>query len=251
VQIPLEGIFPNDTLRLHALMLAPGDAEFRRALYACEYVRGFEWDTPGATVTVFTELIHDLLHAPAYKDLVAGVKERTKRATLAGYVLCSLFLMSRYPELMGARSSGGPSLNKAFHVCTHLASAESWTYGDGKPLPKSDTPVKAAWEEFKSVAHIWAAYSWNLAMPAAPQREILRPENIRAFLQTARYFEEFGKSLMLDKRSAGTKERLLRSDDLWQVPEDYKASILLPVDPAVLSGSPLSRALRAYAATKK
>lgn len=233
-----------DGLRVQAVMLGPEEPLFQRSFLATGLVRGKEWDLPGPPVRVDRQLLADLLEAPAYPALVQEVSARTKDATVAGYVLMSLFMMWRFPELHGARTLGGVSLNKGFHFCAYIAREHGWTYGDGTRLPQGETKVKECWNRYRAVAHLWAAHSWNQAFPLADKMDLYR-KKLPEFLNAARYFQMFGREAILDKKSARVKERAL-GEDIWMIPDSFPARLPFSTDLNVYTGSPLAEALRAY-----
>jgi hypothetical protein len=243
--LPLESD-PYDGIRTQAIMLGPDEEEFRRAFFASNLVRVNEWDLPGPPVQVDRQLLADLLDAPAYSQLREDVGNRTKDATVAGYVVIGLFMMWRFPELHGSRSMGGVSLNKAFHFCAYIAKELEWKYGDGTRLPQGETKIKECWNRYKSVAHLWAAHAWNLAFPMGTKQSIYT-EHLPEFLSGARYFEMFGREPILDKKASKTKESIL-SADLWQVPDSCRAVLRYDDDVSVYADAPLTKALRSYAA---
>lgn len=243
--LPLDGD-QYDGIRTQAVMLGPDEPVFRRAFFATNLVRGNEWDLPGPPVLVDRQLLADLLEAPTFPKLLEDVGARTKDATVAGYLVIGLFMMWRFPELHGSRNMGGVSMRKAFHFCSYIARDLAWKYGDGTGLPQGETKIKECWNRYKTVAHLWAAQSWSRAFPAGDKMSLYR-ENLPNFLSAARYFQMFGRELILDKKASKTKESVF-GDDLWQVPDRFRA--LLPFDdnPNVYEDAPLTKALRAYAA---
>lgn len=233
-----------DGLRVQSVMLGPEEPPFQRSFLATGIVRGKEWDLPGPPVLVDRQLLADLLEAPAYPALLKEVGVRTKDATVAGYVLMGLFMMWRFPELHGARTLGGVSLNKGFHFCAYIAREHGWKYGDGTRLPQGETKIKECWNQYRSVAHLWAAHSWNQAFPMADKIALYR-EKLPDFLNAARYFQMFGREAILDKKSARAKERAL-GEDIWTVPASFAARLPYRTDLSVYTDSPLAEALRAY-----
>lgn len=243
--LPLQGDQLDGT-RTQAVMLGPDEPVFRRAFFATSLVRGNEWDLPGPPVLVDRQLLADLLAAPAFPELLEDVGARTKDATVAGYVLMGLFMMWRFPELHGPRQMGGVSLNKAFHFCAFIARELEWKYGDGTRLPQGETKIKECWNRYRTVAHLWAAHSWHEAFPLGDKMSLYR-EKLAEFLSAARYFQMFGQEPILDKKAAKTKESAL-GEDLWQVPDSFRALLPFDADPSAYEDSPLAQALRVYMA---
>lgn len=234
-----------DGLRVQSVMLGPEEPLFQRVFVATGLVRGNEWDLSGPPVLVERQLLADLLDAPAYPTLLEDVRVRTKDATVAGYVLMGLFMMWRFPTVHGPRNLGGVSLNKAFHFCAYIARELEWKYGDGTRLPQGETKIKECWNRYKAVAHLWAAHAWHQAFPLGDGMALYR-EKLPEFLSAARYFQMFGREQILDKKASKTKESAL-SEDLWQVPDRFRALLPYHADSSVYEASPLTQALRSYA----
>ncbi|WP_299793818.1 hypothetical protein [Ramlibacter sp.] len=227
-------------------MFGPEEPIFRRAYFATNLVRANEWDLPGPPVLIDRQIISDLLDAASFPQIVNDVGDRTKDATIAGYVVIGLFMMWRFPDLHGSRAMGGVSLNKAFHFCAYIARELGWRYGDGASLPKGETKIKECWNRYKNVAHLWAAHSWSLAVPGGDKRSIYR-DHLPELLSAARYFQMFGREPILDKKASKTKESILGAD-IWHVPDTFRALLRYDDDPSVYEDAPLAKALRAYVA---
>jgi hypothetical protein len=235
----------SDGLRVLATMLGPSDESFRQAFMAVNFVRAREWDRSGPPVLMDRDLISALLDAPSFAEMSATTGTRTKDGIVAGYVLTSLFMMWKFPEILGSRSLGGASLNKAFHACVYLSKELDWKFGDGTALPV-ETKIKECWSKYKSVAHFWAAYSWHAAFPLSVGSSIFK-EDLPAFLSASRYFEMFGQEPILDKRSSKNMESA-QPFEIWQVPESVRAILPFDDNPKVYTDSPFAIALRTYAA---
>jgi hypothetical protein len=234
-----------DPLRTLAVMHAPDDDGFRRAFFATNYIRGNEWDMPGPPVLIEREVLAALIDAPSHEQMRTDTRQRVREGMVAGYILVATFLMWKYPALLGSRKIGGASLNKAFHVCEYLGSELQWPYGDGSVLPGGETKIKECWRRFRPAAHFWAAHAWDRAFPLAGPMVI--HEDLFAFLSAVRYFQMFGSEHLLDNKASKKADTVLGSD-FWRVPESVKAELPLPDDPTVLNESPLTAALRSYAA---
>ena len=242
-----------DCIRICACMYAPNEMQFQKAYFAAHYARANGYDEPGQRIVVSSDLLCALLYGPSFDQIKVESIQRAKRGTIAGYVLVATFLMWKYPRLMGARNLGGASLNKAIRACRFIAKEHSWKYGDGSSLTPSETYIGQWWQEFRPVAHMWAAFEWNKVFPVVAQEDLLRPEGIESFLQLARFFEEFGALEILTKR--GTKGMIspLNLDEIWTIPAEVKSAIRLPIDDDVASKifheSPLAKGFRKYAAS--
>lgn len=243
--IDLDGS-PYDGLWVQALMYAPGDVAFRRGFFAANYVRINELDLPGPPVTIDRDVLAGLLDAPRWEDLGAEVRQRARDAMVTGQILVALFLMHRYPELLGARGLGGISLNKAFHYLQYIGRDLRWAYGDGTLFPTGETKIKECWATYRRVAHLWAAHAWMTTIPIFDPQTMFR-EKLGLFLSAARYFETFGCERILDHKGAKSKSAILVNDH-WRVPDKYPAKLHVPKDASWFHESPLVQALKTYAA---
>ena len=136
-----EGIFPNDTINLRAVMLWPHDVERRRHYYAADYANGFVYEADRSANYLWrAALIQDLLEAPSWSDLKQISAKCTKRAIVAGYIFTFMFLMDKLKENLPRRGAKGASISKALFLAQQWAK-QGATYGDGTKMLASETMV--------------------------------------------------------------------------------------------------------------
>ena len=143
--------------------------------------------------------------------MMSMAQEAAKRACIAADILCTIYLMDRFslPE---------PSVNKA--VAVVQANAPTATYGDGSRMDTSETQIRKYWQEFKPVAHLWAASRINKAYPFTKDHKSMYTDDFESYLQVAQEFTVSASSF-IPKRTRPPKP-ILDAETTWTLP----ASIL-------------------------
>ncbi|MBA2410549.1 MAG: hypothetical protein H0V62_12585 [Gammaproteobacteria bacterium] len=116
---------------------------------------------------------------------------------------------------------GGPSINKAMRLIEHLQ--------DGELLPKNITYHRAAWNEYRTTAHLCAAYVYMTqpiindfhAGKLAPKTVFRELQGAMwhafdVFLAAAHCFQQFGLAFRLSRTR--DIEALLPAERLWLLP---------------------------------
>src|SRR5262249_10338561 len=147
-----------------SIMLFPNDQGLREQYFAVQRVRMEVLDAKdGDLLQVDAQTLRFLLDAPRYEQLSNLTRLSTKRAIVAGDLLAALYLMDRF-------SVREPSINKAIHIAQRYAQGAK--YSDGTELDSSERKIREHWQEFRPVAHLWAAQRLNEAYPFAPQKAL-------------------------------------------------------------------------------
>jgi len=252
--IKTEGIFPNDSIHLTALMLWPkeDESDMRRFYYAADYANGFVYDhEPSSIYPWQANLIQALLEAPSWQDIKKESTIRTKKAVIAGMVFTFMFMMDKCKEKLPRRGDHGASLSKAFYLVEEW-SRDGATYGDGTPFPLSDKTIKDCWRDYRSVAHLWAALEMNRIVRYAPDLKIMRPENFHKFMSTVAYLQMFGTTFHLNNKSKRMSGTLLPPTSTWLVNTDtFTPRILLPRDDSAYDDAPFLKFLQRYDSTAR
>jgi len=248
--IPLLGLFPADLINTRCALLFPGAEEEarRRQYYAADLANGTFYE-PGPEIICWqVDQLQALLEAPSWQELRREATERTKRALLAGYIFTFMFLLRLLQDRLPNRGEKGASLAKAKFIVREWALQEG-VYGDGTPIPTSEKFIRDCWNDYRDVAHLWAAMEMNRVAEYAPFRQILHPAYADKFFETAAYLQEFGLAHRLRNKAAKVQDTLLNPHTCWRIDiERYRPRILLPVDPAVFDDAPFMPILRRYAA---
>ncbi|MBV5349689.1 hypothetical protein JZU71_00540, partial [bacterium] len=73
----------------------------------------------------------------------------------------SMYLMSLFED--ESEAFRRPSMGKAIHVSMQFSLGKK--FGDGDKMHYSESKIRECWDEYKSVAHLWAAYRITQAYP--------------------------------------------------------------------------------------
>jgi hypothetical protein len=134
--------------------------------------------------------LRTLVDAPGYADLAKEAAARAKGAIVAGEVLSTIYVMSRF----GMK----PTMNRAIWALQGYAD-EGAPFGDGTPFPKGERQIRKHWTAFRSVAHLWGAMGLNraAAYPYVSEGDVFStPENLTRFLGVAAELLNFGTSFV-------------------------------------------------------
>ncbi len=201
-QVTLDGS-PNDIGWIRATMLFPNNDVARRQCFAVEFaiakVLGCE---DADRLEIAARDLRLLIDAPAYADLKRIAVANTKRAIVAGDILMGLYVMHRFkvPE---------PSMNKAKFVAMEYAKTAK--YGDGTRMNVSERMILDCWNEYKSVAHFWAAFRINRAYPYAPDEDVFISKE---FPEVAVEMYRFGVGFVPFR----AKAPILDAEESWALP---------------------------------
>lgn len=247
--IQTTGQFRQDRIAVISAMLWPlPDQQVKREQFAAASAVNDLLGTGEQSLTIDAPLLEALLHAPSWEELGREVEEQTRKATIAGYVMSFMFIMDRYSDKMPRRGEDGGSLDKAFFCATEWA-REGHSYRDGRPIQASDGRVKKCWQEFRSVAHFWAAKELNKATLAVPQQAIFQEQHFPVFLQSAAYLQCYGLSRELTNKSKSGSRNLLSPEETWSLDiARYRPEIQLPADDESVLLAPFVQYLKRYVA---
>lgn len=225
-----------DRLWVLAVALFPNDLPAARRYFAVAKVKAkLDNDSDDKEHVVNARTLRLLLEAPSYASLGELSAANTKRAIVAGDVLMTLYVMKRF-------ALSEPSMNKAIFVAMEYAKKAK--YGDSTSLAISEPTIRKCWEEYRPVAHLWAAYRVNKAYPYAPQRSEFSTYRIAALLEVAQGMFQFGASY-IPKRARPQKPILDRAQ-CWVLPDTIAARHL----ESVRQPERLQRILEKYRAPK-
>lgn len=206
-RIALKG-FPQDSLWVQAVMYFPTNKSLRESWFTTQMMQGELIGAPNnCKVECDKETIARLINAPSLETLKEKQTEAVKKGALAGSILASIYLMDRF-------NIDEPSINKAVHISEKFAAENR--YGDSTRINKSRKPIKEAFKEYKSVAHLWAALYLNKAYPYADDRELFF-EKLTFFLEVSAGLLEFGTTFKPYR--ARPKKPILPNESMWQLPK--------------------------------
>lgn len=199
----------------------PNDELLREQYYAVHLARQEEGQAESADAVIQLTRRHLslLIDAPSYAELKELVAGRTKQAIIAGDMMTALYVMDHFglPE---------PSVNKAEFLAAEFS--KKATFGDGSKITGSHPAIMKAWNAYKDVAHLWAAFRINQAYPFAPEGEIFSQQYFSTFLGVAAMFHEFGASFI--PLRARPRIPILDAATAWRLPPQI-APIRLTGDP--------------------
>ena len=118
-----------------------------------------------ASITVRAKMIRLLLDAPSFKEFQPIKTQAAQAGLIAGDILVMVYLMAEIAKVPK------PSVNKAVHAYIKMSKAgRKW--GDGRPLPYSESTIRTAWSTHKSVAHLWGAFRVNEWYPFTEREDV-------------------------------------------------------------------------------
>jgi hypothetical protein len=143
----------HNFFQLRAVMHAPNDERARNAYQARNFVSlaaSTNREQSLEKIDVPLSVIAALNDDEAMLQIYSGTFLRDgRKGSMAGFVLTYLYILETHKVNSG-------SLNKALHLASkHAEAANKW--GDGTSVAKTTRSLRAAWDEFRSVAHLWAA----------------------------------------------------------------------------------------------
>lgn len=205
------------TERLWALMAYPNDPEARQQLFAVthadelgkiEQLRNGDADSSRSeSLLPWMEEreaaglkaaggIGRVARVPGIDEVESRWRKRSVSGRLAGEVL--LFQL-RPPYAVGGRD--GPSVRQAVHALAQHFEDVGGRTSDGSKIPTSRPTIMRAWQEFRSVAPLWAACC-HLELPNERQGSLAQ------FLATAEAI-----------RQRAEAAKILKPDETWRAPE--------------------------------
>lgn len=219
----------NDGLdrgRILSWMLFPNSPKLREAFFLRELAQQTvnRADSPSATIEIAASALCTLLDSPGRVEFASLRAEATKRGTVAGDLLGSVYLLHK----SGAHR---PSLRKAIDIYKDHAlgpeQAPAPTYGDGSALKRSGRTLRTYMAEFEKVAHLWAAFQMNVGPNAISpvQGDVFHdPSATKIFLGVAKAIGEFAGSFV----PLGTKpaKPVLDPEVILRIPADIPPVVL-------------------------
>ena len=222
-QIELTGDHTTDRQWLLHLMVFPNDAALRDSTYARAMLEDrLDGLDDSALLTVNAATLRHFLEGHSRAEIKKLQGEAFKRAIFAGYILSSIYLMDRFADVHPKFAR--PSINKALHACQKFAISPSGKFGDGEKMNWSEQSIRKCWKEFKSVAHLWAAFTLN------QQYQFMEPglpdsaEDLATFLSVASGLYHFGSTFI--PKAATPAVPVLSVDDPWMVPSSILPAAL-------------------------
>jgi hypothetical protein len=204
---------PQDLL---LYMMYPEDAvlgERARVFHALQF--RVETTAEGKTVNLTRAEALALIDMPAAGAMDEEVRERTRRAFVAGHLLLSMYVMDRFRL--------NPSMNKAVWSMQMYAKTVA-TYADGSRMVTSESAIRDCWRQFSPVAHFWAAVLINEEYAYAPPREALDYEHWPTFLEVAAGIHRFATTFVPPRSRPAVP--IVDPKTTWRLPESVRPRTL-------------------------
>ena len=164
--------------------------------------------------------IEVLLNAPSFNKLQIVSGAAIKRATTAGDLLSCMYLTHKFEQRSGTLKSS--SITKAIQVLKKLALTTS--FGDGDVPPRSTATIRAYWEEFKPVAHFWAAIRISNFFSVTRDGEVFAPETFSEYLKVAAELQNFGTTYCPPHTKTPTP--VMNQHRIWSLSETQSSHYL-------------------------
>lgn len=202
----------HDILYVLAIMLFPENEQLRTQ-FTCTHLVSTDM-ADEKTLSLYGVSKNDtekiLLNSPTLSDFNNKIQPKImKKTILVGSMLAELYLTNMH-------DLDSPSKSKARHVAINLI--KKITNKDGYHLSISERTVDKYWNEYKSVAHLWAAFFLNNEYKYHNDDNIFIPDVFPTFLEIAASLQDFGTSFISDQLISN--ESILNLNSLWSLPED-------------------------------
>lgn len=217
----------NDILTVLAVMLFPNDKVQQQQYVSINQGLVEAYNNDGNISDVTSE---SLIHAHRPEDIENKIIPKlSNKVLIVGDMLATQYLLHYH-------SSIPPSLSKANFIVVQRE--KELLNDDGKRQTISERAVYDYWKEYKSVAHLWAAYFLNGYVPYHEDENIFQDKAFPTFIGIAAHVQDFATKF---KPAQATKP-MLDPNEIWSLPE-YVTRIQLTGKPEL---SPLREILKSY-----
>jgi hypothetical protein len=220
-KIELDG-GPHDPARIRAFMSFPNDQVLRELYFFLAGINDAAYRVNEDDVVNISGKARTwrlLLHRPNLRQLATAETESVKRGQVAGDVLAALYLMDRFSER--EPSFKEPSMRKAVFAAQEMARTD--TYGDGTRMKVAGKTIEEYWEEFKPVAHLWAAFRINNTPEYSfAAMSDLMTSGFVPFLQVAAGLFHFGCDFKLSRVNPQAQKPILDPRQSWSLPDSIE-----------------------------
>ena len=158
-----------------------------------------------------------LLNSPSYDDVLKQYCEKSKAGIIVGNILTYIMRLENH----------GGSFNKSNYMTGKL-------FGDTGFSVAKKTRIEY-WVEYKSVAHLWAAFVPSLFDLPGPNPAI--PEHLPEFFWIADKYRKFGEEYHAPRAKKNTK--ILDGKKTWKIPTGFPTDKIDGFNPLSLSDDEL------------
>ena len=231
--VPIDGENEwQDIQAIHAVMAYPEDENLASdRFWAPVWMdRALAMEDEEDTVITKQELVA-MLQASSVDRIVADAKKHATSGQISGHILM----------LCAGMDGGGSSVSirQAKFLLRDYYLRLRRTHG--RVIKHSVRSIDQAWHDFRSVAHLWAAYSAIGMQPAGAFKSITS-ESLPNFISWSEWFRVKGESLIPPRQK--NKAPLLDPDTTWNFPSTMV--VPLPDDTRLRLPSWATRVLSGY-----
>jgi len=195
-----------------SIMEFPSDPAGRQTAYAIRSVETALALAPDERhLSVSRDALGLILGAANSAGMRGRIANSVMRGSVAGDLLVTLYTLNSFPDYFDK-----PSMNQAIHVASAFGRA---VRKDPVFTPTSASEIRECFHEFRTVAHLWAAFRLNMSLPIRSNGDWLAtPEAFNDFLGVAAALQDFGCRFCPPARVKANRRPLLGHNDLWRIP---------------------------------
>ena len=130
-----------------------------------------------------------LRNSPTADDLERKFHLGACKGFQSGFILFAIW------KLTGENIRGGASVNKAIHILESTdPKFEEFGTIIGAKIPFNEKSIRQGWAEYKSVAHLWAAYMYWVGCDQPEKSHPISKSHLSRLLSIAEAFRNFGEN---------------------------------------------------------
>jgi hypothetical protein len=195
---------------LQGIMAYPEDSKSRDRILSTIFYQSLIKSSETDEITIPVSHLKNILSAPPVEEIKDTLVRRIRVACVVGRVVQWMVQL----HLQGYK----PSLGKALWLLEKSYKGAYYEENKRRGIPMNERTFKKYWRQFKSVAHLYAAFRFmgdahkRLGKPAP-----FDPDYILIFLKIAETFRRFlSQTFVLVN---GVKTPLVDEKELWKAPE--------------------------------
>lgn len=204
-----------DNAWVYAAMAYPNNQASRDELITVTYYRNSTLLNDGQQIVAIpADHLSILVAANSHTEVTKRAASSAGPGSIVGEILHYIVAMklAGHPE---------PSLRKAIYLAEFYNKDAANSFG--KKPAATDIGIRNYWNEYRIVAHLWAAHRSFFLNPHSPYYEaedcMFDPFTFRLFLAVAEWYRNIGENCI----AIHTKvyEPILPPDDMWKVPLNF------------------------------
>jgi len=168
-------------------------------------------------------LIRTLLHSPAFSDLEDKIATIFNRANIAGEILVGIFQFNKTlpdKQIGVKKSSFFRSKYGEYQTQIKMRGGKKTQVPKRKVRKLSSSTIQNYWEEFKSVAHFYAALRFFHGTRGKIKfnPKLLTPDNLLDFIAISRKIGDFGINYVPIQ---GEQKPIISKKELWTIDTNF------------------------------